>query len=432
MYIADIENPFRTFMIKCGAPDSTIKHIPKTSRNTLLGMCDFFSHLWISDFKKPQSRPVLFIISLDGIGSKELYKYWEENQYSIDDIIPDEIKSCNKPIVFFDNSAEGHCDNDIFKFISHVVKKYNLNPDTTFYGNSAYNIKNIHQSSEYNNFKVIFTNNYKEDTLTELFQQTTMSMDFTKPKNHLFNCLNNAPKPHRPLLIGAMIEKGLHYENLISSPTVNFEELYTASVQFLIDEQSKNKIGFLDFKKGIKYLECLETHYPLVIDRPSEDAVHMKSFSDDPAFMGKMLSCDIQVVTETYIDHTLYLTEKTYKPIILKQPFMLLGPNRAISYLQNKGYKTYEHLYDNIGVLDINSNIINRIDAIVKDLETLTIKKDSPVHWQSIVERNSEIAEYNYDVFVKNQSHISNNSKFELNDWLSIYPDFLDVFECYE
>ena len=58
----------------------------------------------------------------------------------------------------------------------------------------------------------------------------------------------------------------------------------------------------------------------------------------------------------------LYFTEKVFKPIIQKQPFILLGPNRINQHLQQMGYKTYDHLFDNMQLYDTETNIIHKIE----------------------------------------------------------------------
>ena len=48
--------------------------------------------------------------------------------------------------------------------------------------------------------------NFQEDTMTELYDEfNNMEIDYTyENKSVLYSCLNNAPKPHRALLLGAL------------------------------------------------------------------------------------------------------------------------------------------------------------------------------------------------------------------------------------
>ena len=83
MFIADIDNPFRAFLSSCGKSEIIdLQNVPATSKDCALGMCEFMSDNWIhyNKISKLSKRPVLFIISLDGIGSDNIYKQWEENR----------------------------------------------------------------------------------------------------------------------------------------------------------------------------------------------------------------------------------------------------------------------------------------------------------------------------------------------------------------
>jgi len=70
------------------------------------------------------------------------------------------------------------------------------------------------------------------------------------------------------------------------------------------------------------------------------------------------------IVTETvFYYNKLHLTEKIFKPIVSKQPFMLLAAPGNLAYLKSYGFKTFDTLidesYDNIQDPDL------RIEAIV-------------------------------------------------------------------
>lgn len=73
------------------------------------------------------------------------------------------------------------------------------------------------------------------------------------------------------------------------------------------------------------------------------------------------------VVTETvfYYDK-LHLTEKIFKPIVSKQPFMLLAAPGNLAYLRSYGFKTFD------GIIDESYDFITdndaRINAVIKQL----------------------------------------------------------------
>lgn len=73
------------------------------------------------------------------------------------------------------------------------------------------------------------------------------------------------------------------------------------------------------------------------------------------------------IVTETvfYYDK-LHLTEKIFKPIVSKQPFMLLAAPRNLEYLRSYGFKTFD------GIIDESYDLIQdpdlRTGAVVKQI----------------------------------------------------------------
>ena len=430
--MANIPNPFYKFIKTCNETWIDIDNIPRTSKDHIFGTCTFFDDYWKQENELDNHIPTIFIISIDGIGSRELYKIWEKHHLTNTTLIPEFIINHKNPIILFDNSAEGHCDEDMLKFISQVVDMYKLNPNTTFYGNSAINIKEIHQRTEYTNFKTIYTANFQEDTMTELFEEFEgMDLEYTyENKTKLYNCLNNAPKPHRALLLGALdIEN-----NMISTPNVDFQELQTQTIRYLIDQSERKQISAQDINDGLSYLKDLQLIYPLELDKRNDDIIHMKQISADSSFIKDLLDCDFQLITETFSDNTLVITEKIYKAIIMKQPFIIFGPHRIYKYLQSKGYKTYEHLittntWKGSSNYDSTTNIITKIKFLTQQLETLSMLKENPIKWQEIEQQNKLDAEHNYELFKHNMHTIRESSTQGLDAWLTNYADFNLLFD---
>lgn len=109
------------------------------------------------------------------------------------------------------------------------------------------------------------------------------------------------------------------------------------------------------------------------------------------------------VVTETvfYYDK-LHLTEKIFKPIVSKQPFMLLAAPGNLAYLRNYGFKTFSSVIDETYDTMLDADL--RIEAVTKQL-----------HWYcnlSELEKNEinralePIIQYNFDHFYGEFRHI--------------------------
>lgn len=405
MKIAKHPNPFKQFMKSCG---HQVSHVPSTSQENLLGASKFFE--WTDDVNNAD----MYVITVDGFSSDVIFDTWEKFKF-LYTFIPDFIANNEHAVIFFENGAEGHCDKNIFEFIHQVTQHYNLS--NVYYGNSCVNISDLYKLSAYDSFDVLYTRNYKEDMMIDL--EVNEYFDFDTSKTYLFNCLNNAPRPHRALLLGALLQS--HFENQISSPDVEFDKVVSNTMEYI----AHNYTSIEKIKKGIRYLETLKMHYPLQFDDRDENIVHMKEFGD----VKKMLDCDLQIITESSVGKELYFTEKVFKPIMLKQPFLILGPIRILQHLKEMGYQTYEHLYTNQDVYDATLDIFDRIDILIDSLEILMIKKDNADMWGQIISQNKKCAEHNFRLFKNNSSQIIQKIDLDLDNWLEVYPEFVKIFK---
>ena len=109
------------------------------------------------------------------------------------------------------------------------------------------------------------------------------------------------------------------------------------------------------------------------------------------------------VVTETvfYYDK-LHLTEKIFKPIVSKQPFMLLAAPGNLAYLKSYGFKTFDSVIDES--YDTIQDNDRRTEAVVEQLHwycnlTLGEKTD-------IIQQLEPIIDYNFHHFYGEFRHI--------------------------
>jgi hypothetical protein len=76
------------------------------------------------------------------------------------------------------------------------------------------------------------------------------------------------------------------------------------------------------------------------------------------------------VVTETvFYDNKQHLTEKVFKPIVARRPFMLMGAVGNLAYLKSYGFKTFDRWIDES--YDSEADPDKRIEMIVGELEKL-------------------------------------------------------------
>ena len=89
------------------------------------------------------------------------------------------------------------------------------------------------------------------------------------------------------------------------------------------------------------------------------------------------------------------LTEKTFKPICLRMPFILHSTQGSLEYLRSYGFQTFDTLWDES--YDSISNDQDRILAIadlLTYLDSLTVKQQ-----QELYTKSRPIIEHNYEHF---------------------------------
>jgi hypothetical protein len=131
------------------------------------------------------------------------------------------------------------------------------------------------------------------------------------------------------------------------------------------------------------------------------------------------LDCFINIVTETLFDvDTIFISEKTYKPIYLCQPFIIFGNPHTLKKLKELGYKTFEKWWDESYDNEIDIN--KRFDKIVNILEQIS-------EWDmnkcfSIKQEMQDILIHNYKHMFKidDISNLFNILKTDINNQKSL------------
>jgi hypothetical protein len=75
------------------------------------------------------------------------------------------------------------------------------------------------------------------------------------------------------------------------------------------------------------------------------------------------------VVSETLVEEKLYVSEKSFKPLAFRHPFVIYGTTGNLKYLHSLGFETFNHVFD-----ESYDNMINphtKLAAIKEILKTL-------------------------------------------------------------
>jgi hypothetical protein len=103
----------------------------------------------------------------------------------------------------------------------------------------------------------------------------------------------------------------------------------------------------------------------------------------------------LYLVTETVATGQRYhLTEKTFKPIALGMPFVLLGTRGSLKYLRSYGFRTFEGIWDE-SYDDAEDHVrAQRIVSLLRSLDELT-----PAARQDLFEQCIPVIKHNWNHF---------------------------------
>ena len=104
----------------------------------------------------------------------------------------------------------------------------------------------------------------------------------------------------------------------------------------------------------------------------------------------------LYLVTETVArGRRLHLTEKTFKPIALKMPFVLVTTAHSLRYLRSYGFRTFDALWSEAyDLVEDDEARYTAIADVLQSLDSLT-----PQEKQRLFDAAAEICEHNYRHF---------------------------------
>jgi len=227
--------------------------------------------------------------------------------------------------------------------------------------------------------------------------EKVLDLDSNTEYKKTFLCFNGNNRWHRAGLVSEMMYRGLNRDGFISY------NIYDDSSS----EYNYNDQRIVDHRKGEQYvLSKTELIKHINRHRYSLDYTGSKFWEDDRRFDIELYNQSaLSVVSETFAGHinelyhpeahVLWTTEKTWKPIALGHPFIVLGSLGTIRYLQSEGYFTYYDIIDES--YDKITHLPTRIDMICDELERLS--QLSKAELKNLIDTVYDFRKRNRDLF---------------------------------
>lgn len=205
-----------------------------------------------------------------------------------------------------------------------------------------------------------------------------------------FNRLTGSARVYRSMLVAELAKNNLleyghvSYSHVCPDHGHYKENLPEAVTRYNVNEQYVNDT--------IATLNTL--NHPLRIDHQDEEFIpnHSMVLSAVPECMESFL----YVVTETcFWESKKHLTEKVFKPIILRMPFVLVGCANNLAYLKSYGFKTFDRWIDES--YDDIEDPIERLQAVVKVLDDMSSLSNETL--TQMLHEMEPVLEHNFNLF---------------------------------
>jgi hypothetical protein len=230
------------------------------------------------------------------------------------------------------------------------------------------------------------------------------------------NHLMTTDRSYRLTLVANYIENGIMDQGIVSLP---LKDKNRSVKEELFAQDSKMSVA----AKKLVHKHVLPLSAPLIADTEYPDGY--MSAATDFDFQRKAFW---HVVAETVFYHKkLHLTEKIFKPIIARRPFLLVAAPGNLAYLKTYGFKTFykwvDESYDN------EQDDDKRIAMLVEQLKKLcALNKDDLYNMQQEMD---DILDYNFNHFYGKFKHIIVSEMLENFQKLPIDRDYIDFGEVY-
>lgn len=216
-----------------------------------------------------------------------------------------------------------------------------------------------------------------------------------KKKYVSFNRLTSYARVYRSLFVAELVKHGILDQGHVSYNDICPENNETF-VRNLADARDNGLITqdlFLEATGNIA-----QAPLPLRVDYKDQLTIPNHSFILSAVPETQESFC--YVVTETcFWEKKHHLTEKIFKPIVSRMPFILIGPANNLAYLKEYGFETFSEWWDES--YDTIEDPVTRLKAATQVLNDIC-KKDLR-ELEAMLKDMGDILNYNYNRFYSHE-----------------------------
>lgn len=223
------------------------------------------------------------------------------------------------------------------------------------------------------------------------------------PRKKTFLCFQRRINDHRIAILLNAIKN-----NNIDQFHISMDNKHPDDGRPFLDEAKGFLHKFQQFNFTQSDVDNANKILPLTLDTNNFSKYPMESsqLSTESFYKSSL----INIVSETYFfDREIHLTEKTWKPIAFKQPFIIVGAKGSLKHIRGLGFKTFNEFwnedYDQLDDIARMKNIFDIVNKISRWNDEERIK---------FTEQVKDIVEYNFN-------HLCTMRDLELDNFRNKY-----------
>ena len=307
-------------------------------------------------------------------------------------------------ILLLDQTLEGYQGDWMWSWFHAECQRFSVNPKQIIYITGNYKSEEqykswslTHLTPEENRICVIadFGFEFYSWDLNKNVNKVKLPSfdDHVKYKSQNLDCiktlsvLQKRPRSHRIFLYKALKEHNLLDDSIYSMSNVITGNGNTNGIDYF--GLKINDREFRELNVGLPVVSPWDDGRQEEFNQPKDEGFFTKNYNENVA-----LNTWVTVVSETFFadeEQCAFISEKTFKQVLVYQPFIVYGPKGTLAKLRERGYKTFDGFineeYDSL-------DTVARFEAIVKEMKRLVgLSKEEKMNMYLSMEN---VLEHNY------------------------------------
>ena len=236
-------------------------------------------------------------------------------------------------------------------------------------------------------------------------------------KTHHFLAFSRVPKPHRLALFGELMSNE------------KFKDKFITSMGGSLNNDPRGHYDMIGGILGAGYRnsEVVREFYK------KYDSTKHYTYDEDDLENNKASSFNAEAHKNTFVNiiteslfspNAIFFSEKTYKPMLACQPFIMLGNPRSLEKLKEQGFKTFDKWWDES--YDNEPNFIKRFNKIIdimEDISTWDMEKCF-----RITNEMEEVLTHNFNRMIDTEETLRLYEFLKTNE-VKVKPDPVEVID---